>query len=229
MKRRISQILGLVLCCVALVLPVFAQGTAADLDLDRTGSISLTVKDKDGVAATGGSIACIQVARVRLDDGDLSYELTNGFERTSLSLDAFVDERESASELTKKVERVLPARAAKKICQISGGKVTFSNLKPGLYLIRQQQGFRNHSSIQSFLVTLPMNESSGWVYEISATPKAGTVSRNTPPKKPSGGGGSRLPQTGQLNWPVPVLAVSGLVIFSLGWWLTREKHEEDRR
>lgn len=229
MKRRLYRILGLVLCCIAITLPVFAQGTAADLDLGRTGSIMLTVKDKNGVAATGGSIACIQVARVCRENGNLSYELTNGFENTSLSLDAFVEGNQNASDLVKKVEKVLPARASKKIRQISGGKVSFSDLELGLYLIRQQRGFKNHSSIQSFLVTLPMNESSGWVYEVSATPKVGTVSRTTPPKTPSGGKGSRLPQTGQLNWPVPVLAVSGLVVFSLGWWLSREKHEEDPR
>lgn len=30
---------------------------------------------------------------------------------------------------------------------------------------------------------------------------------------------SGLPQTGQLNWPVPVLAVSGVVLFAFGWAL----------
>lgn len=33
---------------------------------------------------------------------------------------------------------------------------------------------------------------------------------------------SGLPQTGQLNWPVPVLAVSGVVLFAFGWALDRK-------
>ncbi len=33
------------------------------------------------------------------------------------------------------------------------------------------------------------------------------------------GSSSKLPQTGQLNWPVPLLAVLGLVLFSIGWLL----------
>lgn len=33
---------------------------------------------------------------------------------------------------------------------------------------------------------------------------------------------SSLPQTGQLNWPVPVLAVSGVVLFAFGWALDRK-------
>ena len=34
---------------------------------------------------------------------------------------------------------------------------------------------------------------------------------------------SGLPQTGQLNWPVPVMAVSGLLLFAFGWTLDRRR------
>lgn len=34
---------------------------------------------------------------------------------------------------------------------------------------------------------------------------------------PSGGSGGRLPQTGQLWWPVPVLTFAGLILFAAGW------------
>ncbi|XJZ57410.1 LPXTG cell wall anchor domain-containing protein [Lactobacillus delbrueckii subsp. bulgaricus] len=27
----------------------------------------------------------------------------------------------------------------------------------------------------------------------------------------------RLPQTGQLNWPIPLLALAGLTLFIWGW------------
>ena len=33
---------------------------------------------------------------------------------------------------------------------------------------------------------------------------------------------SGLPQTGQLNWPVPVMAISGMVLFAFGWWMSRK-------
>lgn len=229
MKRTLRRILALLICCLVFSLPVSAQGSAADLDLGRTGDISLTIKDKKGIAPTRGTIACIQVARVVREDGDLGYELVNGFEKTKLSLEAFVKEEQSASRLVKDVEKNLPSRAEKQTCKISAGKVRFTDLELGLYLIRQESKFKNHESIQSFLVTLPMDGDEGWVYEVSATPKVGTVSQNPPKSPPSGGGYTRLPQTGQLNWPVPVLALSGLVIFSLGWLLTRDKHEEDPR
>ena len=34
---------------------------------------------------------------------------------------------------------------------------------------------------------------------------------------------SGLPQTGQLNWPVPVLAISGVLLFALGWMLSKKE------
>ena len=38
---------------------------------------------------------------------------------------------------------------------------------------------------------------------------------------------SGLPQTGQLNWPVPVLACSGVLLFAAGWVLNRQGKKEN--
>lgn len=38
-------------------------------------------------------------------------------------------------------------------------------------------------------------------------------------------GDTKLPQTGTLNWPVPVLTVSGLLLMVLGWYLCGRKRE----
>ena len=38
---------------------------------------------------------------------------------------------------------------------------------------------------------------------------------------------SSLPQTGQLNWPVPVLACSGVLLFAAGWVLNRQGKKEN--
>lgn len=35
-----------------------------------------------------------------------------------------------------------------------------------------------------------------------------------------------LPDTGQLNWPIPVLVVLGLILFSLGWVLRFGKKKD---
>ena len=51
------------------------------------------------------------------------------------------------------------------------------------------------------------------------------------PGTPSNPGepGEEVPQTGQLWWPVPILAVSGMALFLLGWARQRKwsgSHEE---
>lgn len=41
--------------------------------------------------------------------------------------------------------------------------------------------------------------------------------------RPDGAVINGLPQTGQLNWPVPVLAVSGMLLFAAGWVLNKKE------
>lgn len=50
------------------------------------------------------------------------------------------------------------------------------------------------------------------------------VSPGTPDTPVSSGTSDKpvLPQTGQLNWPVPVLACSGVLLFAIGWVLNRQ-------
>ncbi|MDY2814374.1 MAG: LPXTG cell wall anchor domain-containing protein [Dorea sp.] len=38
---------------------------------------------------------------------------------------------------------------------------------------------------------------------------------------------SKLPQTGQLNWPVPVMAMSGMLLFMIGWSMYRGKNADE--
>ena len=55
------------------------------------------------------------------------------------------------------------------------------------------------------------------------------VSPGTPdnPVSPSNPDKPVLPQTGQLNWPVPVLACSGVLLFAAGWVLNRQGKKEN--
>ena len=107
------------------------------------------------------------------------------------------------------------------------GTAYFQNgMKPGLYLfLCKNAEYRGkiYSALPS-IVCLPDREeaSEEWVYEnISVTVKAGTV-RETPPTAPESPvpsrkpeGPPKLPQTGLLWWPVPVLLVFGFSFVAL--------------
>lgn len=54
----------------------------------------------------------------------------------------------------------------------------------------------------------------------SATSSAATSSRQNVPTLPQS---PRLPQTGQLNWPIPLLALLGMTLFMWGWAQERKR------
>lgn len=225
--HRILCLLGTVLALMLCAVPVnAAKGTTADLDLTKKGSITLTLKDSNGNAMTGGFLDCIQVAEIAESGGETTYLLTNGFQDTNIFLEYFLDGKQSAASLAEELNDAVPAGAYKIASRPDKtGTVTFSNRELGLYLIRQRAKSGYYESITPFVVTVPMNSDSGWVYDVTASPKVGTVT----PKDTAYKSVRRLPQTGQLNWPVPVLAVSGIALFSLGWVMTKDKHEKEHR
>lgn len=125
------------------------------------------------------------------------------------------------------------------------GKLTFSNLKPGLYLVaRTQVAPANQEYIlDPYLVTLPIIEDGEVFKDIevdekfahidgprpSPTPSASPTPESSPvptptvtPETPK----AKLPQTGQLNWPIPVLIAMGLSLILLGGWLQRKSDHE---
>ena len=72
------------------------------------------------------------------------------------------------------------------------------------------------------------NNPDGWV--LDGRPEADGANPNAPdPNSPSGWvlGAHGLPQTGQLNWPVPVLLAAGCVLMAVGGLLRRKgcRHE----
>ena len=105
---------------------------------------------------------------------------------------------------------------------ISNGAVKFPDLGSGLYLIKLTKASDNGYSFVPFLISLPDSDGK---YEIVGAPKPGVVppttpdnpSNNTPNKTPtSTKTGDKLPQTGQLWWPVPMMAAAGLILLTAG-------------
>lgn len=50
-----------------------------------------------------------------------------------------------------------------------------------------------------------------------------TTGSSLPPSTTTTTGGGKLPQTGQLWWPVPVFGAGGLILFAVGWRLNKKK------
>ena len=96
------------------------------------------------------------------------------------------------------------------------GTVSFDGLEVGLYLVMQDaQGTGdNKLTIAPFLITVPQRNPDGSLsYDVIAKAKPIGVAKEkvTPPPTPR-----RLPQTGQLWWPVMALGGLGVIVFCFG-------------
>ncbi len=227
-------LLSLVLSAGAVITASAADTT--DLDMAKSGSISLVLADSDGNTVSGGAVTLYEVADLYLDDGDMAYEMTDAFSGYSAEIDA--EDTGLAADLTAYVDENGISGTTTAIG--SDGEVSFDGLALGMYLVVQTAESEDYEAISPFVVTVPIEEDGVWVYDVDASPKVGTVTlteteEETPPPTETTETtqteeiptttaetlSSTLPQTGQLNWPIPVLAAGGVFLTVMGRHLAR--------
>lgn len=219
MRKHIISILAALLLLRCLPVTVLAHAVPEET---RKGSITVTMRIGDTVVS-GGSLTLYRVGEVHEDDGNYSFVPTGDFTDCGVSLDN-VQSPELAEKLAAYVNDHKPTGTTRTVGK--DGKVTFSNLKLGLYLLVQTRAASGYSKISPFLVTVPYLDNGVYIYEVDADTKMELEKEpkpTAPPSTPHTGG--KLPQTGQLNWPVPVLAILGMTLFTVGWVLRfRKRH-----
>ena len=227
MCRRIcSLMLILVLVCAAAA-PVNAHEVP---DGTRLGSISISM-DHQGEPVPGGSLTLYRVADVVSQDGDYLFAYTADFAGCAIPVTEL-----SAAELPRNLADIAEANGLRGITvTIDGeGKAAFEDLELGLYLLVQQEAAPGYRRVNPFLVSVPQNDGGHYIYDVTTAPKnlPGPEPEPTeptpPPTDPDTPDGPDLPQTGQLNWPVPVLAVLGMLLVAAGFGLCtadRRKHK----
>lgn len=233
MRRKILSFISLVIALMAVLpMQVFAQSVP---DLNRTGSITVTLRD-EGSPVPGGTLLYYQVGEVVLaEDGNHKFVLTDAFAGSGLSLDNF----ESPSLASKLASYAAKNRLHGTTVNIGkNGTAVMKNLKLGLYLIVQDLAAEGYEEFSPFLVSLPRYDGEKYVYTVDASPKVSVEplpdepskpTKPNPPKPPRPSKpiiSTNLPQTGQLNWPVPVLTLAGMFLLILGWILRRSAAEK---
>lgn len=198
-RKRTASFFVCWLLVAALCLPVSAVW-------DREGSVQVSLTDQ-GQPVAEGSLTLYLVGEVNCDG--TGFELDPAFEDSGVDL-AQIDQADTA----KKLAEYAQTHSLSGNTQTAGedGSVLFEELQPGLYLVAQPRGGRNDFSIRPFFVSIPMEINGEWICNVEAAPKTVPVSQPTEPKPDN----PKLPQTGQLNWPVAVLTVVGLGLFGYG-------------
>ena len=236
LQKIIPFLLSVCLLC-SMSVTAFAAGELPDLT--KEGSITVTVRDTERKQpVSGGSLTLYQVASVNVDDGNFSFVYTDAFSHCGLALDDIQSEDLAAGLAEYAAGQSLRGTT---VSVNANGKASISKLELGLYLVTQDSPAAGYAALNPFLVSIPLKDGDSLVYNVDASPKAGTVvtadepdptpsgdtsapASGTPASAPSKLAARTLPQTGQLWWPVPFLAIAGMLFVALGW--LRRKHAE---
>lgn len=213
---------------ILLLLPLLMFGlctqvcAAEEVIPEKLCSVTFILEFEDN-PLNGGSLSLYRVGQLS-DDCD-SFEIIEPLVQEGLSFDNLQDP-ELAENLNKlAIDRgVTPFTAS-----VAHGKAVFTDLKAGVYVVSQALGeeIPGYASINPFLISLPQWQNDTYVYDLVASPKVPLVPSSTEPTNPLITEPSVpdttephdkpwLPQTGQLNWPVPIMAVAGLAVFGVG-------------
>lgn len=209
-KRIIAALMALLLVCSLTV-------TAHEVpDLTKTGTITFNM-DWNGESLTGGSLTMHRVGDIVENDGNYSFACVA--EINAVSLEDLNDPALAANLAAAAKAADLEAITT----PISGGEAVFYDVACGLYVVTQdeQDSTEGFAPLSPFLISMPQFENGRYVTEVNADPKVTLETAPTEPTEPvpTQPNDPKLPQTGQLNWPVPILAASGLALFVAGWFL----------
>lgn len=238
MKTVARSLLVLLLLVCLLGKGAESADASEAINPKQKGSLSIVLQDKkQKINLSGVEITIYQVAELVQKENTFSFMLTNGFGTSEISAG---DLEDSALAETFR-QKITPEMKKEGKATGKDGCVQFTDLTAGVYLILQTKTAEGYCEISPFLATIPMQDQGEWTYDVKAEPKVEkttpgseitpTPSVPAPGRTPSGmkktGTSSRLPYTGQLNWPVPVLAVLGMILFAAGWCLKKGREQNE--
>lgn len=217
--------LFLLLLALAVTFGFCAAAFASQtLDLDKPGSITFQL-GWEGEPLNGGTLTVYRVGIYEMTLTGYQYALLPELAEMGISLHDTASP-ETAQAIAKAVEELsLTGMTA----PITDGTAAFTDLVPGLFLVVQQEPVPGFSAMAPFLISLPVPQGDGYVYDLVAEPKVSLEPEPTdpPPTTEPPDDPPDIPQTGQLNWPVPVLAIWGslTLVFGLVLCFKRKGHK----
>lgn len=204
--------LALILLCVA----EFAACAHAVPDFEATGSVTVTMHCGNTVVS-GGTVTLYRVGKVYEQDGNYSFIPVDDFADCGEDFHE-VQSSDLAGKLRDYAEEHEITGTTKSVS--SDGTAVFADLELGLYLLVQHDAAEGYNKAVPFLMGVPNIQAGEYVYDVNAAPKVELEKEvESVPPTPATPTDPKLPQTGQLNWPIPVLVTLGLMLFSCGWLL----------
>lgn len=204
--KRITSVFILLFFLLTWPLPA----SAVDSDPERMGSLQLKMEYQE-TPLPGGSLSLYRVA----DADGTKCNLAEEFRGSGVDISK-INDPDTAKALARYAADQSILGTVLEIGEM--GTACFTGLRAGVYLLVQQEAAPGFMTIRPFLVQVPMAVNDEYFYDILAEPKCEQETKPQP-------NDSKLPQTGQLNWLIPVLAVLGLGLCGTGWYLSYERRD----
>lgn len=225
LNRMARAVAALSMCLVLLMTGMAASAAENEMpDLDRKGSLSITFTYKGEPISSGNEVGIYKVADVVEDEG-FKFVFRDAFAaegKVPENLEEVNGSLASKLDRIAQEKRVTMYRKAQKLD--ADGSVTFSDLEVGLYMVvhtkKTEITLSDKSkviyTINPFLVSIPQKENGKLNYDVVTKPKVSPDKTTTPPPKKDTPPPKRIPQTGQLWWPVMVMGVTGALFVTFG-------------
>lgn len=250
-RKRLPAFLTAVLLLCALSLTAYAHPV---VDLSQKGSIRVAMRYGEQ-AVPGGAMTLYRVAAVQEDDGNFGFVLTGDFADCGIELadlqsaglaKALADYAAGAelegqtkqiaedgtvlfAELEPGLYLLVQTQPAAGYYAANPFLVSVPMLEEGEYVYDVQAGPKAELSPTPGIPFIPIIPIIPVFPTPTPEPGVPVISVDIEPAPPAEEGPAVpiLPQTGQLNWPVPVLAAAGLGLFAAGWALRYGKKDDE--
>ncbi len=218
-----SALLAIILA-VTFQVPAFAL-TTDQIDMDQKGNIHITVEFQ-GEPVAGEAFRLIKVADIKTEGEQTGYTFTDEFMKFDGSLEN-VGESNAAVSLAKTLKDYVKDNNVQGDIKYAGedGKIAYTNLELGLYLVIQEDKPDGYVDINPFLVSVPDEIEGKIAYDVDASPKIDVYRKNSQTDKiietttvtsdemtPT----PKIPQTGLLAWPVILFTLIGVLLVAFG-------------
>lgn len=188
----------------AMCFCINAFALSESIDMDKKGSLSVTMECSHGYRS-GGKVGLYAVATICSENNNYFFEYTQAFKDCPLSLDNISNDLEADRFYAYATDAGIECE----LRELIDGTAIYENLPVGLYLVVHAQAENGFTTALPFFVTIPASDGEHWDYSVDAAPKVEV--KHSELDHPQD-----IPQTGQLKWPIPIMAVSGVMIFVIG-------------
>ena len=172
-----SALLAIILA-VTFQVPAFAL-TTDQIDMDQKGNIHITVEFQ-GEPVAGEAFRLIKVADIKTEGEQTGYTFTDEFMKFDGSLEN-VGESNAAVSLAKTLKDYVKDNNVQGDIKYAGedGKIAYTNLELGLYLVIQEDKPDGYVDINPFLVSVPDEIEGKIAYDVDASPKIDVYRKNS--------------------------------------------------